>query len=88
MDEKPLLMPAAPVATSVIATVYSCTAARLASTHDVASRSADGAESELGGMNWIDDRCFAYRKDACARAWGHVRKEALAHALWISSVDC
>ena len=29
---------------------------------------------ELGGMEWVDDECDAYSKDACARAWGHVRK--------------
>ena len=43
---------------------------------------------ELGGMEWVDDECDAYSKDACARAWGHVRKKALAHALWALSVDC
>ena len=31
---------------------------------------------ELGGMKWIDDECDAYSKDACTRAWGHVRRES------------
>ena len=42
--------------------------------HVFATRLADGAEHKLGGMKWIDDECDAYSKDACARAWGHVRK--------------
>ena len=51
--------------------------------HIFATRLADGAEHELGGMKWIDDECDAYSKDARTRAWGHVRKKALVHAFWI-----